>query len=66
MGIYNDIDSRVYFYILGLEYECYPDQWHENYMLEAVCMAKGHRLGGTTIMLDQAQFEYYTSKESEE
>jgi hypothetical protein len=66
MSIYNGIDSRVYFYILGLEYECNTDQRPVNYMLEAVCMAKGHRLGGTTIMLDQAQLEIHTSKGSEE
>lgn len=64
MSNFNDIDSRVYFYILGLEYECDLGQRPVGGMVEAVCMAKGHRLGGTTIMLDQAQLEYYTSKET--
>ena len=61
---YNDRDSRVYFYIMGLEYESDLSQRPVNYMLEAVCVAKGHRLGGTTMMLDQTQLEIHTSKET--
>ena len=61
---YNDRDSRVYFYIMGLEYESDLSQQPVGGMLEAVCMARGHRLGGTTIMLDQAQLELHTTKES--
>ena len=64
MGIYNDIDSRVYFYIMGLEYESDLGQRPVGGMVEAVCMARGHRLGGTTMMLDQAQLEEHTSKET--
>ena len=66
MSVYDGIDSRVYFYILGLEYEADMDQRPVNYMLEAVCMTRGHRLGGTTMMLDQAQLEIHTSKEASE
>jgi hypothetical protein len=61
---YNDIDARVYFYIMGLEYESDLGQRPVCGMVEAVCMAKGHRLGGTTMMLDQAQLEIHTSKET--
>lgn len=61
---YLEHDTRVYFYIMGLEYESDLGQRPVNYMLEAVCVAKGHRLGGTTIMLDQAQLEEHTSKET--
>ena len=63
---YIEQETRVYFYIMGLEYESDLGQRPVNGMLEAVCMARGHRLGGTTIMLDQAQLEIHTSKESEE
>ena len=66
MSIYNGIDSRVYFYITGLEYESDLGQRPVCGMVEAVCMTKGHRLGGTTMMLDQAQLEIHTSKESSE
>ena len=59
---YLEQDTRVYFYIMGLEYEADMDQRPVGDMLEAVCMAKGHRLGGTTIMLDQTQLEIHTSK----
>lgn len=64
MSNFNDIDSRVYFYIMGLEYESDLGQRPVGGMVEAVCVTKGHRLGGTTIMLDQAQLEEHTSKET--
>ena len=64
MSIYNDIDSRVYFYIMGLEYEADLSQRPVCGMVEAVCMARGHRLGGTTMVLDKTQLEIHTSKES--
>ena len=63
---YLEQDARVYFYIMGLEYESDLSQRPVGDMIEAVCMARGHRLGGTTIMLDQAQLEIHTTKESEE
>ena len=61
---YLEQDTRVYFYIMGLEYESDLSQHPVCGMLEAVCVAKGHRLGGTTIMLDQTQLEEHTSKGS--
>ena len=64
MDYYNEMDSRVYFYIMGLEYESDLSQRPVNGMLEAVCVARGHRLAGTTMMLDQSQLEIHTSKES--
>ena len=66
MSIYDGIDSRVYFYVLGLEYECDLGQRPVNYMLEAVCVSKRHRLGGTTMMLDRAQLEIHTNKGASE
>ena len=61
---YLEQNTRVYFYIMGLEYESDLGQRPVGGMVEAVCVTKGHRLGGTTIMLDQAQLEMHTNKGS--
>ena len=61
---YLEQDTRVYFYIMGLEYESDLGQRPAGGMVEAVCMARGHRLAGTTMVLDKTQLEIHTNKGS--
>ena len=52
-------DHRIYFDLLGLEYESDLSQRRINGMVEAVCVTRNHRLTGTTIVIDLMQAEVY-------